>query len=1175
MDDIAIRISEAVEELENGTSIEDILNGQCCKSDEGAATEDLIRKIIYRYLVQEEIAGTRDAQEESYHQRFPRFQGITAAIFKAASSDDVQSLSEFREFVVISRLGTGGQGSAYCAYSIKMEREVAIKVLEGGDAKRFLAEAQNHGRLVHQNIVRVYDQRSLRSGKQLFILMDYVEGPNLSEYLKRDNVGGKMPPMEAARVIRVVANALDHAHKRLVIHRDVKPSNVLIEEVGVGSDGLVDPHLHVRLADFGIAKRIDSETTKTGGFHGTPAYMSPEQVNEEEPTTLIDVYALGAVLYTLTVGTPPFPKKTVAEILAAVISEAPRFPQSLPRNLRTICETCLSKEPAKRYQSASEVADELERFISGHPIKARHASRIERILLWCRRKPATAAALALAVSLVVAIPILSSRLQLAELRASEETARADLEATRVAAKNKELRFEESLKEQEKYTRLLSETERFIAEQPRGWTVDGLARLQQAAQLKFAEGDAERIRSLSAACISGVDVIETDDEDVPTRVTTNVEFAGLKVPFSDFHPKFVAFSNDRKHFFVANHKGVACCIVRFDAETRKEESQLLVPSNFAATFRSGAWNAIFGGAIRELKENESSSKRIQKLDVMEVSPTDDWLAAGLRSGVVCMWDLQAKEPKSIDLKFHEKGVVASTFAPDGKSLYTASSDGVLVKWVLSDGAWEREQVTRMVVHDLCFSNGELLASVDDGIQKVDAESLAVIDDKFVKDVFGQLRLHASPNGHVLAAAFANKIWLIDARSGEIIRSLSDPALINQAHDEAVSSVNISRNGDLLASSDGRNRTKLWDVGSGRLLTTIHHASQHEGQAVFSPDDGELMVISRHHAIIYTILGIKEGVVARQVVSATPIRAFDISEDRLVTLSGHQSVVATAEGINDRRRIAETRVDGHLTWDLTPVNSISLGASQEVAYFTSPENKGLFAWDIDEDAIRQRIPLQKPLGVVASPTANQLWVIDDKDLVHFNIRGDGTVNETSRWTNEVFAAVFDGRTSVYSISATGEHAICGTRDGRIRVFTSGADVVSGFKALDGEEVHSVALSGSKIALAGLWNGRVLVYELETRKTSSIEAHTASVASIACSPSGMVATASLDGHVALWEVTEAKTLKRMWGMRFSPLPPSSVRFSPDGNRLGILLRNDHCVRVFDLRRLNNRFDEILRQE
>jgi TRAP transporter TAXI family solute receptor len=304
-------------------------------------------------------------------------------------SDGSQALPfRFGDYVLEQVIGRGGMGVVYLAFQVQLERRVAIKMIRSGalasddEVERFYSEARSAASLAHPNIVTVY--HCGETGGHHFFSMDYIPGTDLAKRIQ----SGPMTPKEAVRYVRDVARAIDYAHQQGVVHRDLKPANVLIDEAD-----------QVVVTDFGLAKQMNSDRglTATGATLGTPSYMSPEQAagRSEEQGASTDVYAIGAILYALLTGKPPFQGDSVVQTIMQVINRpAPTVRQSHPNihvDLDTIVTKCLEKSPARRYASAGELADDLDRFCQGVPITARPPSFLRRTKHWLVNVPLIAA----------------------------------------------------------------------------------------------------------------------------------------------------------------------------------------------------------------------------------------------------------------------------------------------------------------------------------------------------------------------------------------------------------------------------------------------------------------------------------------------------------------------------------------------------------------------------------------------------------------------------------------------------------------------------------------------------------------------------------------------------------------------------------------------------------------
>jgi WD40 repeat protein/serine/threonine protein kinase len=328
----------------------------------------------------------------------------------------------FGDYELLEEIARGGMGIVYKARQVSLDRIIALKMLLFGQytseefVHRFRIEASAAASLQHPNIVAIHEV-GVHQGQHYFA-MDFVDGPNLAQFVRNQ----PLPAKRAATYAKIIAEAIQFAHQRHILHRDLKPSNILI-----------DSNDQPRITDFGLAKKLsdDSNLTLTGQVLGSPSYIPPEQASgrRERLAPPSDVYSIGAILYHALTARPPCVGETLADTLQQVLHKEPVAPRALtpnvPADLETICLKCLEKEPAKRFATAQELADELGRFLRDEPILARPVTQVERAWRWCRRNPTLASSFLLVLLLLLALGIGSSIAAL-RIRGAQQNAEENL-----------------------------------------------------------------------------------------------------------------------------------------------------------------------------------------------------------------------------------------------------------------------------------------------------------------------------------------------------------------------------------------------------------------------------------------------------------------------------------------------------------------------------------------------------------------------------------------------------------------------------------------------------------------------------------------------------------------------------------------------------------------------------
>ena len=808
----------------------------------------------------------------------------------------------FGDYELLREIARGGMGIVFHARQLSLNRPVALKMILAGhlandvDVKRFYMEAEAAANLDHPGIVPIYEVGQYEG--QHYFSMGFVEGQSLSQRL----ADGPLPPRQAAALMVKVAEAISYAHRRGLIHRDLKPANVLLDQNG-----------NPRVTDFGLAKKleVDSGLTGSGQIMGTPSYMPPEQATGQRGAVgpAADVYALGATLYAMVTGRPPFQAATPMDTVLQILSEEPvpprRLNASISPDLETICLKCLEKETDRRYSGAAALGEDLRRYLAGAPILARPVGQAERAWRWCRRNPSLAG-MTIALLLVMLVGYVGVTAQW--IRA-EKNAEKEAGARRAAEDAEEqtgrylyvarMNLAQQAAETDQTRRLLEVLSPYHPgtrlEHLRGfewyywWRTCHLYQDGLDGNGGFVSTLAFRPNCMTLA--SGSEDGKIRQWDYPTgRLASTFNGHAGQV-------RCMAFSRDGT--FLAT--GGVDSLIRIWRSATGEPKSLLNAD--AGPVRSVAFSpdgttlasAHADGTIRlwdAASGRPQATLRGHKGRVFAVafSPDGTVLASGGHDRTVRLWDPATYKPRTT-LEGHSDWVRTIAFSPDGTLLASSGDDFTIVLWEVAAGRLRstlRGHTNN--VNTVAFSpDGTTLASSGE-------DATIRLWDPAIGRIKGTLRGHTDgvssvafpSDGMILASASADgtiKLWDHAAKR---------PETTLEGHESWVYSVAITSDSATLASASFDGTIMLWDLRAGKLKKTLATNADRARYVAFSPDGTTL---ASAHA---------DGT----------IRLWDAASGRpQATLRGHASAVLAVAFSPDGTTLASTSFDKTVRlWDM---------------------------------------------------------------------------------------------------------------------------------------------------------------------------------------------------------------------------------------------------------------------
>jgi WD40 repeat protein/tRNA A-37 threonylcarbamoyl transferase component Bud32 len=1080
----------------------------------------------------------------------------------------------FGDYELLEQIARGGMGVVYKARQVSLNRVVALKMILAGqlaserEVERFYTEAQAAANLQHPNIVAIHEVG--QHVGQHYFSMDYVAGKSLAQLVREKPFAA----VQAARYVKTIAEAIEYAHQHGTLHRDLKPANVLI-----------DTFDQPRVTDFGLAKRIEgtAQLTSTGSLMGTPSYMPPEQAGAHDGKVgpASDVYSLGAVLYELVTGRPPFLGESLVVTLNQVLNTEPVPPRLLnpeiPRDLETVCLKCLQKEPGKRYQTAAELAGDLRRFLKNEPILARPVGAIERTWRWCLRNPVVAS-LGAAIAMLLLISAVGgttlATLATREARRADQNAkRADQNSERVAEEAQKVAEEAQKAEAEKIVAVRRMAESYVdrglrlcdeGEAPKGllWLARALEVLPSSTATVSAgskpkvHGDAfaDPERALRAnlaawsqsispvkACLrhqskvsrafgfspDGKMVLTATEDEL--RLWDAATGRPIGAPLQQQQQAIALFSRDGKTILTV---GEDKTVRLWDATTAK---LIRAPLSDHGTVSSFDWSpdgktVVTGGAdntarLWDLATGKPIGAPLLHGPVTDVAYCPNGKTVLTENGRTAQtWDVATGKPIGAPMQ-HQRDVRAVAFSPDGKTVLTGSWDETARLWDAATGKPIGMPLQHQSTADM--RRRHVLAAV---------RAIAV-----------------SPDGKtVLTTCQDDAAHLWDAATGKPI----SPPL---QHTGMVNAATFSPDGKTVLTGSGDRTARFWDTTTGKSIGAPLQHQNSVNDVAYSPDGKTVMTGCDDETVRLWEAHKANGALLQHQAAVMAI-AFSPDGTKVLTGSGY------IEGGSGQARLWDAATGSPIGSPLQHQNSV-------VAVSFSPDGKTILTGSLDGTA---RLwdsctgkPMSPPLlrppeslpitsspvsmkqlrkqvsGFVFSPDGKTIVICSNPPRRKGLRRDDGTVQLWDTATGRPIGTPLrhHGWVWAFVFSPDGKTVATGSEDKTARLWGARTGKPIGTPLQHPGEVTRIAFSpdgntvvtGSKDGTARLWDART------GKPIGTPLQHHGEVTAVAFSPEGKtIVTGGRDGTTRLWD---ARTGKQMGPPLEHQRDVRAVAFSPDG--------------------------------